>query len=71
MNDSIRTHDDRLKVSIPLEKGQKKRFQRFLKATGRKAGPYLRVLAMREVKSWEAIHAGQTQVEPAIIQEAK
>ncbi|WP_041866104.1 hypothetical protein [Sediminispirochaeta smaragdinae] len=63
MKESKRIPDDRYKASIPFNTEEKSRFIFFLKATGRKAGPYLKVEMMNRVKEWEAIQSGKTQLD--------
>ena len=38
---------------INFQGTEEERFWNFLSSTGRKAGPYLRILALREIESWE------------------
>lgn len=45
---------DYFKVSIPFEGDEKARFKAFLRASGRKAGPYLRLIALTGMESEQA-----------------
>lgn len=52
-----------MRTTIPFEAEEQKRFRAFLKATGRKAGPYLRSEAMKRVEEWESITANNSQID--------
>jgi hypothetical protein len=48
---------------VYMNEQESARFRKYLESTGRKAGPYLRHLAMREVETWEAIQSNATQLD--------
>ena len=54
MKDSKRILDDRMKVSIPFKGQEKRRFNKFLYSTGRKAGPFIRTIAIEVLEEWES-----------------
>jgi hypothetical protein len=56
-------HDSREKLSIPFTGIEKTRFHTFLKATGRKAGPWMRTLAIRAIDAEEGRSDGSGQVQ--------
>ena len=51
---SVQNETIRVTVKLPFKTGEPERFTEFLEATGRKAGPYLSVLAMAAVRDWES-----------------
>lgn len=63
MNVSKQQQDERLRATIPFTEDEQERFRAFLKATGRKAGPFLRIEAMKRVEEYEAITSGKTQID--------
>ena len=57
INLTMSVHSETLHVTVkvPFKKGEPERFKAWLEATGRKAGPYLRVIAIEAVESWESM----------------
>lgn len=53
MNDAEQKHLTRFKTSIPFRPGERDRFEKFIDSTGRKVGPFLRIIVMRSVEQWE------------------
>lgn len=46
--------EPRKKVDVPFHGDEKERFERYLERTGRKAGPLVRQLLLREMRKDEA-----------------
>jgi hypothetical protein len=55
--------DSREKLSIPFTGIEKTRFHSFLKASGRKAGPWMRTLAIRAMDAEEERGDGSEQAQ--------
>ena len=60
---SIQTDTLSKNIKVPFLEGEEDRFKTFLRSSGRKAGPYLRVLILREIERAERIAAGRTQID--------
>ena len=52
----------RVSVELNLFPADAKRLEKFLEDTGRKRGPYIRQLVLKELDFYEAIKSGKTQV---------
>ncbi len=63
--------DLRFKVSIPMCDDEIKNLNNYLKSTGRKAGPWLRVLILQAIEQDKALMSGMSQVDVDFINARK
>lgn len=67
MNESKLLHP----IRVPLTDGEFADFRAYLKSTGRKAGPWLRVLILQAIEQDKALMSGMSQVDMDFIERAK
>jgi len=63
--------DMRFKTSIPMSEDEIQKLDSYLKSTGRKAGPWLRVLILQAIEQDKALMSGMSQVDMDFIERAK
>jgi len=50
-------------IKIPWDRDEEERFKSYLKREGKKAGPFVRVLLLREMERSDLLESGKTQID--------